>query len=160
LLATVGGPAGVTVFARRLGDPVTRLDRSEPALNQAVPGDVRDTTTPEAMANELARLVRTPVLSSASKARLYGWMRGATTGLTRIRAGVPPGWTVGDKTGTTNTGANDVAILWPPAPLPHAARGDAPILLAVYFAEVRATDAERDAAIADIARATVRMLRG
>jgi beta-lactamase class A len=87
-------------------------------------------------------------------------MRGATTGLARIRAGVPAGWSVGDKTGTTNTGANDVAILWPPAPPPDAVRRDAPILLAIYFAEVRATDAERDAAIADVARATVRMLRG
>ena len=160
LLATVGGPAGVTAFARRLGDPVTRLDRYEPALNQSAPGDVRDTTTPEAMANELARLVRTPVLSSASKAHLFGWMRGATTGLTRIRAGVPAGWTVGDKTGTTNTGANDVAILWPPAAPSHAARDGAPILLAIYFAEVRGTDAYRDAAIADVARNVVRALRG
>ncbi len=115
LLATVGGPRGVTAFMRRLGDPVTRLDRTEPALNEAAPGDVRDTTTPERMANLLARLVRTPVLSDASKAQLYGWLRGAKTGLTRIRAGVPAGWTVGDKTGTTNSAGNDIAILWPPA---------------------------------------------
>ncbi|MDQ6942138.1 MAG: class A beta-lactamase [Candidatus Eremiobacteraeota bacterium] len=152
LLAAVGGPGGVTAFMRRLGDPVTRLDRNEPALNTATPGDVRDTTTPEAMANLLARLVRSRVLSGPSKARLYGWLRGANTGLARIRAGVPAGWTVGDKTGTTNSGGNDVAILWPPA--------GPPIILAVYFAEVRGTDAERDAAIAGVARSAVRTLRG
>jgi beta-lactamase class A len=152
LLATVGGPGGVTAFMRRLGDRVTRLDRTEPALNETTPGDVRDTTTPEAMANVLARLVRTPMLTATSKARLYGWLRAATTGLTRIRAGAPAGWTVGDKTGTTNSGANDVAILWPPA--------GPPIVLAVYFAEVRATDVRRDAAIANVARSIVRTLRG
>jgi beta-lactamase class A len=159
LLATIGGPGGVTAFMRRLGDPVTRLDRTEPALNEAAPGDVRDTTTPEAMANLLARLVRSRVLSDASKARLYRWMRGATTGLTRIRAGVPAGWIVGDKTGTTTASGNDVAILWPSGAR-HTPRDGAPIVLAIYFAEARGTDAERDAAIADVARSVVRTLRG
>jgi len=160
LLATIGGPSGVTAFMRRIGDPVTRLDRNEPALNETTPGDVRDTTTPEAIANLLARLVRSRLLTDASKARLYGWLRGATTGLTRIRAGVPAGWTVGDKTGTTNSCGNDVAILWPPSSVAVAPRDRAPIVLAVYFAEVRGTDAERDAAIADVARSVVRSFRG
>ncbi len=176
LLATIDGPSGVTAFMRRLGDPVTRLDRNEPALNEAVAGDVRDTTTPEAMANLLARLVRSRVLTDASKTRLYGWLRGATTGLMRIRAGVPAGWTVGDKTGTTNSSGNDIAILWPSAGMPLGARDSAPLgardsaplgardsaplVLAVYFAEVRSADAERDAAIADVARTVVKSLRG
>ena len=85
---------------------------------------------------------------------------GSTTGLARIRAGVPAGWIVGDKTGTTSTGGNDVAILWPPA-RPHGhARDGAPIVLAIYFAEVHGTDAARDAAIADVARSVVRWFRG
>ncbi len=153
LLRTVGGPPGVTAYLRALGDRVTRLDRYEPALNNAPPGDPRDTTTPDAMANLLARLVREPILSPASKARLFDWMRRADTGLTRIRAGVPAGWTVGDKTGTTRTGGNDVAILWPPD-------GRAPIVLAIYFAEVRAADKERDAAIAAVARSVIRTFQG
>jgi beta-lactamase class A len=151
LLQTVGGPPGVTAFMRRLGDPVTRLDRTEPALNEAAPGDVRDTTTPAAMANLLARLVQSRLLSDASKAQLYGWLRASKTGLTRIRAGVPAGWIVGDKTGTTNTVGNDVAILWPPS--------GAPIVLAVYLADVHGTDAQRDAAIAGVARGVVRSFR-
>jgi len=151
LMATLGGPAGVTSYVRGLGDSVTRLDRTEPALNTTAPGDPRDTTTPFAMASLLARLVRDPILSPASKARLFGWMRNARTGLTRIRAGVPPGWTAGDKTGTTNTAGNDVAILWP--------RTGAPIVLAVYFAEVHAADETRDAAIASVAREVIRRFR-
>ena len=46
LLAAIGGPDGLTRFARTLGDEVTRLDRIEPALNEARPGDLRDTTSP------------------------------------------------------------------------------------------------------------------
>lgn len=151
LMRTLGGPSGVTSYLRSLGDAVSRLDRTEPALNTTAPGDVRDTTTPLAMANLLARLVREPVLSPASKRLLFGWMRNARTGLTRIRAGVPPGWTVGDKTGTTNSAGNDVAILWP--------RTGPPIVLAVYFADVLASDENRDAAIASAAREVIRSFR-
>jgi beta-lactamase class A len=151
LLQTVGGPAGVTRYVRSIGDAVTRLDRSEPALNETIPGDVRDTTTPEAMARTLVRLLRDPILSAASKKRLFGWMHRAETGRARIRAGVPAGWTVGDKTGTTNTGANDVAILWPPT--------GAPIVLAMYFAEVKGSDTARDAVFAGVARNVIRRFR-
>jgi len=59
LLRTVGGPAAVTAYLRALGDPVTRLDRNEPALNEAKPGDVRDTTTPSALARYMpAKIAR------------------------------------------------------------------------------------------------------
>ena len=150
LLRTAGGPPGLTAYLHALGDRVTRLDRYEPALNNAAPGDPRDTTTPDAMAKLAARLVRDTFLSPASKARLFDWMRRADTGLARIRAGVPAGWIVGDKTGTTRTGGNDVAILWPP----HAR---APIVLAIYFADVQAADKERDAAFADVARSVIQM---
>ena len=160
LLRTVGGPAGVTRYLRGIGDPVTRLDRSEPALNEATPGDVRDTTTPEAMAHTLVSLLQDPILSAASKKRLFGWMRRAETGRARIRAGAPAGWTVGDKTGTTNTGANDVAILWPPAGALLAARGRAPLVLVMYFAEVKGSDAARDAVFAGVARNVIRRFRG
>ncbi|HEY0613905.1 MAG TPA: class A beta-lactamase [Candidatus Elarobacter sp.] len=151
LLRSVGGPPGVDAYLRSVGDTATRLDRSEPALNVSIPGDPRDTTTPDAMANLLARLVRDPVLSPGSKALLFGWMRAAKTGLTRLRAGVPPGWIVGDKTGTTDTAANDIAILWPPS--------GAPVVIAAYFAGVKASEAERDAAIASVARTALASFR-
>lgn len=57
LLASLGGPQGLTAYARSLGDTVTRLDRIEPELNEAAPGDARDTTTPAAMAANVRALV-------------------------------------------------------------------------------------------------------
>lgn len=57
VLPLIGGPAGFTRFVRTLGDPVTRLDRNEPGLNTNLPGDPRDTTTPQAMAHSLAALL-------------------------------------------------------------------------------------------------------
>lgn len=145
LLAEHGGPHGLTDWLRGLGDAVTRLDRNEPSLNQATPGDPRDTTTPAAMVATMQKLLLGDVLSPASRARLTDWMLANQTGDKRLRAGLP-GWKVGDKTGTNNTGnSNDVGILWPPG-------GHAPILVAAYYAEATATPAERDAVLADVGR--------
>jgi len=130
LLRLVGGPAGLTQFLRRIGDPVTRLDRREPALNTNLPGDLRDTTTPNAMVGTMRKLLAGDVLEQASRDRLIGWMVDCRTGLDRLRAGLPRGWRVGDKTGT-GTGAgptsavNDLAIAWPP--------GRKPVLIASYL---------------------------
>ncbi|MCJ2019778.1 class A beta-lactamase [Methylobacterium sp. E-065] len=126
LLARLGGPEGLTVWLRNTGDPVTRLDRDEPTLNTAIPGDPRDTTTPEAMRATLGRILLGTVLAPPSRARLEGWMVGSQTGFKRLRAGLPKNWTVGDKTGTGDKGTfNDVAILRPP--------GRAPVTVAVYI---------------------------
>jgi beta-lactamase class A len=100
LLATIGGPTGFTRYLRTLGDPVTRLDRTEPHLNAATPDDARDTTTPAAMLSNLRTLlVETRALSAASRARLTGWLVANTTGAEKLRAGLPATWRVGDKTG-------------------------------------------------------------
>ena len=99
----------MTRFVRSLGDPVTRLDRTEPALNEALPGDPRDTTTPAAMAADLRKMALGPVLSPGSRDRLCAWMTANTTGTAKLRAGVPQAWRVGDKTGTGERGtSNDV----------------------------------------------------
>jgi beta-lactamase class A len=100
LLAKVGGPAGLTHFVRSLSDPVTRLDRDEPALNANDPGDPRDTTSPRAMVGLMRRVLCGDALSTASRERVLGWLRACETGKDRLRAGLPPGWTVGDKTGS------------------------------------------------------------
>jgi beta-lactamase class A len=148
LLPIVGGPAGLTRFARAQGDTVTRLDRNEPELNSNLPGDIRDTTTPVAMASLLRRLLTGPALTPASRARLIGWMVACKTGKTRLRAGLPPGWSAGDKTGTgMRGGTGDVAILWPPA--------RPPIVVACYIDAAEAADAVRDAACAAVARRIV-----
>jgi beta-lactamase class A len=145
LLATLGGPAGVTRYARSLGDPVTRLDRTEPTANTAIPGDPRDTTTPAAMLTDLKALTLGGALSQASRTRLITWLANYRTLVPRIPAGLPAGWTSANKMGTGSNGtANDVAIVWPP--------GRAPILMAVYYTGSTAPAADRDAVIADVAR--------
>lgn len=146
LLAQVGGPAGVTAWLRGIGDADTRLDRTEPTLNTAIPGDPRDTTTPAAMTASLRAILSGTALSPSSRERLHGWLRDCRTGGARIRAGIPAGWQVGDKTGTgpRNT-ANDVATLRTPA--------DATAFLAVYLTGADALDdAGRDGTIAAVAR--------
>lgn len=151
LLETVGGPSGVTAFMRQLGDTVTRLDRTEPSLNTAIPGDLRDTTSPIAMLGSMRNVLLDDALSSASRAQLLAWAVGNRTGDARLRAGVPSGWRVADKTGTGERGTrNDIGMLWP--------QERAPILVTVYLTETRAPARERDAAIAEVARAITRHL--
>ena len=128
ILTAIGGPEGFTAFARSLGDPVTRLDRDEPTLNTAVPGDPRDTTTPLAMARDMQAVLVGDVLSNASRKQLEAWLTADKVGDKRLRAGLPPGWGIGDKTGTGDHGtANAIAILHPPS--------RAPLLAAVYYTE-------------------------
>jgi beta-lactamase class A len=146
LLATLGGPAGLTAYARSLGDRVTRLDRIEPALNEAAPDDPRDTTTPSGMLGNLKSLLVGTALSRASRERLIAWLVATKTGDRRLRAGVPAGWRVGDKTGSGEHGTtNDVGIVWPP--------GRAPILIAAYLTNTSHDVAAREAVLANIARA-------
>jgi beta-lactamase class A len=148
ILADIGGPGGFTRYARSLGDTQTRLDRIEPMLNEARPGDPRDTTTPAAMAADLERLLLGQALSPASRAQLDAWMAASQTGGTRLRAGVPADWRVGDKTGTGRNGtANVIGILRPPqAP---------PILVAAYLTGTPASAEAQNASLAAVAAAIV-----
>lgn len=151
LMRLLGGPAGVTAFARSIGDGLFRLDRWEPGLNAAVPGDAQDTTTPAAMLRDLRLIATGALLGQTERTKLLGWMRDSRTGLARIRAAAPAGWTVADKSGGGEYGAtNDVAVLSPP--------DRPPLLLVVYFAQ-RAKDAPtRDAVVADAARVALEVL--
>ncbi|HKQ38103.1 MAG TPA: class A beta-lactamase, partial [Verrucomicrobiae bacterium] len=99
LLDSIGGPEGLTRFARSLGDAITRLDRKEPELNSAIAGDERDTTTPDSMLVDMKNLLIGDALSQVSRIHLERWLQNNKTGAAMIRAAVPAGWTVGDKTG-------------------------------------------------------------
>ena len=145
LLNAIGGPTGLTNFVRTLGDRVTRLDRIEPDLNSAIPGDERDTTTPAAICSDMQRLLLGDALSEESHRQLEEWLQRNETGGSMIRAGVPKTWSVGDKTGRGANGAtNDVAIVRPP--------GRAPILLAIYCVGSTAAANDRAAAIAEMTK--------
>jgi beta-lactamase class A len=152
LLNAIGGPPGLTNFVRTLGDRVTRLDRIEPELNSAIPGDERDTTTPAAISSDMQRLLLGDSLSEASRRQLDDWLQRNETGGPMIRAGVPKTWSVGDKTGRGSNGAtNDIAIMRPP--------GRAPILLAIYSVGSTATANDRAAAIAEVTKVVAESLK-
>ena len=145
ILQSIGGPAGWTRFVRRIGDHQSRLDRWELALNSAIPGDPRDTTTPTAMAADLRAVLLGGMLGPVTAGLLKGWMLNCQTGLARLRAGVPKTWQVADKTGTGDHGsANDIAVMW----APHGQ-----VVVACYLTETDAAKPEaRDAAVADVGR--------
>jgi beta-lactamase class A len=151
ILKTIGGPSGFSEFARSLGDTVTRLDRWETELNEAKPGDPRDTTTPEAMADNLQTLALGNKLSERSRDQLVSWLASNKTGDAKLRAGLPKDWRVGDKTGGGDFGTtNDIAVIWPP--------NRKPLIVTVYMTETKASFEDRNAGIADIARALTEQL--
>jgi beta-lactamase class A len=146
LLASFGGPAALTAYLRSLGDPVTRLDRTELALNIVRPGELHDTTSPAAMVRTLRRLILGDVLSESSRARLTAWMIDAKdAAATRLRVGLPAGWRIGNKPGTwKGIATNDTGIIWPP--------GRDPIVVAAYLAGASTSVSTQEAILADVAR--------
>ncbi len=146
LLGLLGGPAGWTAFARSLGDGVSRLDREEPALNEAAPGDPRDTSTPAAMLRDLDALLLGDALAAGSRGRLESWMAGNPLTDSLLRAGVPSGWRVADKSGAgAHETRTDAGILRRP--------GGAPILIGVFLTQGTRPAGARDQAIARVAQA-------
>jgi beta-lactamase class A len=146
LIRELGGLDALRAFYRGIGDLDTRVDRLEPEMNR-LDGD-KDTITPVQSVTNIHRLLvssDTP-LNAASKTLLMRWLVDTPTGMGRIKAGVPAGWTVAHKTGTGGYGpVNDIGVLYPPS-------GD-PIVMAAYFHGTReSTDAQREAVIADATR--------
>lgn len=127
LLRQIGGPAGLTRYFRTLDDPDSRLDRWEVELNDWTPRENRDTTTPASMAHSLSAVTVGDALSAEDRDRLTAWLIANTTGDTRIRAGLPTTWTIGDKTGTGRSygTANDIAVTW-------FAEDAPPLIMAIY----------------------------
>ncbi|MGO1057279.1 class A beta-lactamase [Crossiella sp. CA198] len=124
LLRDLGGPAQLTAYARSLGDEVTRMDRIEPAITEATPGDPRDTTSPRAFGENYRKIVLGDALPPEKRAFLRDLLERNTTGGERIRAGLPKDWKVADKTGTGDYGTlNDFGIAWPP--------GGEPLVIAI-----------------------------
>ena len=153
LVARVGGPSVVQQWLRGIGDQVTQVVRVEPDLNEATPGDERDTTTPAQFAADLRTVLLGDALRPADRKMLVETMAGTTTGAATIRAGVPTGWSVADKTGTGSYGVrNDIGIVTPP--------GRAPIVLVVMTSRSRADAKPVDALVAAATKVTVAALPG
>lgn len=152
LLGRVGGPTALQNALRSLGDSTTNVDRTEPTINSAVPGDLRDTSTPQALAEDLRAFVLGDVLTADRRALLTSWLEANTTGGPYIRAAVPTGWKVGDKTGNGAYGTrNDIAVLWP--------QHGAPIVIAVLSNRGSNPNAgSADALIADATKLALQQL--
>ncbi|MEV4166389.1 class A beta-lactamase [Nonomuraea dietziae] len=128
LLKEIGGPAGLTRYFRTLKDPISRMDRWHPQLNDWTPKEKRDTTTPAAIGGDLRVLTTGQALHAKDREQLIAWLLASKTGAERIRAGLPKTWTIGDKTGTNSDGfggGNDIAVIWPE-------KGAAPLIMAIY----------------------------
>lgn len=154
LLRELGGPGGLQDGLRRLGDSTTNTDRTEPTVNDVSPGETHDTTTPRAIATDLRRIVLGPALPESRRRLITAWMLANTTGGPYIRAGVPHGWKVADKTGNGEWGArNDIAVAWPPG-------GGAPVVIALLSGRDSAGASSDDALLADATRTALSALRG
>jgi beta-lactamase class A len=152
LFDELGGPEGLAAALAEVGDTTTRVARREPELNRWRPGATQDTTTPRAWARNLRAFALGDALGEEDRAQFTRWLRTNTTGDALVRAGVPEGWTVGDKTGAGADHAvrNDIAVVWPPdAP---------PIVMAVMSYRAAADAAYDDRLIADAASVVVRRL--
>ncbi len=146
VLASIGGPGAVTAFFRSLGDETSRLDRTEPTLNEATPRDPRDTTTPAEAVADLDKILLGDALKPASRERLTQWMADDRVAGPLLRAALPQGWRIADKTGAGGHGSRGiVAVIWPP--------GRAPVVTAIYIADTTASMDARNAAIARIGAA-------
>ncbi len=143
LLSSVGGPQALTAFLRQTGDNVTRLDRWEPELNAAVPGDERDTTTPENMAQTLRQLLTGKTLAPASRQQLMDWMEADKVGGPLLRSVTPAGWFIADKTGAGERGSRGIVAALGPEGKPAR-------IVVIYITDTQATMDERNKKMADI----------
>ena len=147
LLKQIGGPSALTEYARGLGDKSTLLDRYEPDLNP------HDMTTPASMLGDMEQLLLGSRLSQSSRELLIRWLLACQTGLQSLRAGIPSGWRVGDKTGQwdgNGLGANnDIAIVWPP--------NGKPLLVTAYYMNHTTKPSIRKAVLAEVGRIVASM---
>jgi beta-lactamase class A len=151
LVRQAGGLSAFAAYLRGLGDTKTRMDDYEPALNDESPTSPRDTTTPSAIAGSYRQIVLGNALPSDKRALIVDWMRRSTTSAADIRAGVPKGWQVADKTGHSDYGrADDIAVVWPPT--------GAPLVIAVLTDRVGYHAPSQYPIIADTARLVTSVL--
>lgn len=114
LIEQLGGLSAINNFARKLSNQSFNLKHYEVSLSSN-PNNQDDSATPKDMALSIKKILVGNTLSIASQKKLINWMKDNTTAYQRIRAGVPIGWTVADKTGTGSYGiANDIGIIWSP----------------------------------------------
>ncbi len=146
LAKKLGGPEGINSFARSIGDAEFKLDHDWPKEGYGNLQNGEDSTTAAAMANSLQKIVLGEVLTNPQREKLQNWMKANVTGNNRIRAGVPKGWSVADKTGTgfAYGTTNDIAIIWPPK--------KAPVVITVFYSSTKKENPKREDVLASATR--------
>ena len=146
LFDLLGGVSCYTERLRALGDEVTMPVRREPTLNEFIPGSSDDTTTARQAAETLRAVCENLAKEDGKLDILLGWMGENTTGNELIRAGIPDGWTVADKSGSGSYGTrNDIAVIYRP--------GRAPVYGAVFTRHEDAFAASENRPVAQAAEA-------
>lgn len=161
LLKLVGGPLPVTTRMAELNAAAIRIDRSEKQIEKDLKGpdgtarytrDVRDTSTPDAMAELLVTFWnRRDGLTPESHALLLRHMAESPTGERKLRAGVPKGWTVAHKSGMMPATSNDVGVLTSPD-------GKTNIAIAIFAKGATSDYPTIDADVAAVTRAVLEAL--
>lgn len=142
IIRELGGLDKINHFARMVGNNTFNLKHYEVNLNSN-PNNNEDSSTPKDMALSLQNILLGNVLSEHNKQLLFQWMRNNTTGYGRIRAGVPLGWAVADKTGSGSYGvANDIGLVWSPS--------CKPIILSIYTHQNKQAAIAQDDVIAKV----------
>ncbi|MDW2114434.1 CARB family carbenicillin-hydrolyzing class A beta-lactamase [Vibrio sp. 1731] len=145
VLNEIGGPKAVTMFLRTIGDKATRLDRIEPRLNEATPGDSRDTTTPNAILNTLRTLVEGETLSYESRVQIKIWMQDNKVSDSLMRSVLPTGWSIADRSGAGGHGSRGInAIIWK--------ENHRPVYISIYVTETELSLQARDQLVAQISQ--------
>ncbi|MCZ4388818.1 CARB family carbenicillin-hydrolyzing class A beta-lactamase [Vibrio alginolyticus] len=145
VLNEIGGPKAVTMFLRTIGDKATRLDRIEPRLNEATPGDSRDTTTPNTILNTLRTLVEGETLSYESRVQLKIWMQDNKVSDSLMRSVLPTGWSIADRSGAGGHGSRGInAIIWK--------ENHRPVYISIYVTETELSLQARDQLVAQISQ--------
>lgn len=143
LLSSIGGPKELTKFLRKTNDQITRLDRWEPMLNESLPNDNRDTTTPEAMSKTLFTLLTGKTLTTNSQQQLIDWMEADKVGGPLLRSVLPDGWFIADKTGAGERGSRGIIAVLGPDGKPSR-------IVIIYLTGEPVTINERNKQIAEI----------
>jgi beta-lactamase class A len=129
-------------FRRRYAE-ISEPDRR--AASEKAEKDPRDTATPEAMARLLVQIHRKELHKPESADLLVDIMRRCQSGPQRLKGMLPAGTVVAHKTGTIGRSVNDVGIIDLPS-------GTGTVALAVFLKESEKPVADRERALAEIAR--------
>ncbi len=151
LIALLGGPAAVEKALTARGVTGIRISLDEKGMGIAMKRNraafergSRNGASPDAIAVLLARLFKGELLTRRATDRILDAMRRCATSARRLRAGLPRGAELRDKTGTVGSCANDAGILTLP---------DGTHLVLAVFTRGGTDAATREAAIASVARA-------